>query len=95
MSLLINIDKPNEFERLLLEAAGDIWIELLSQVPIEVVRKNQEATYLARRLRPENHVYHRKIREWWKITGVWDKLPEIRARRLESDGDTDADTDSA
>ena len=43
MSILINIDNPNAFERLLLETAGGIWLELLAQVLLEVVREKKEA----------------------------------------------------
>lgn len=86
MKIKIDITDPNAFEELLIEAAGKIWIEkFLEEIPLEVVLKNQEATYLAARLEPDNRTYHRKIREWWKITGVWKKLPEIRARRLEDE----------
>lgn len=85
MKIKINIDNPNAFERELIAAAGKIWEQLLAQVPLEVVMKNQEATYLAARLEPHNRTYHRKIREWWKVSGVWEKLSEIRERRLEDE----------
>ena len=86
MKIKIDITDPNEFERELIAAAGRIWIEkFLAQVPLEVVMKNQEATYLAARLEPNNRTYQRKIRTWWKISGVWEKLSEIRARRLEDE----------
>ena len=83
MKIKINITDPNEFERELIAAAGRIWIEkFLEEIPLEVVMKNQEATYLASRLEPDNRTYHRKIRTWWKISGVWERLSEIRVRRV-------------
>ena len=85
MKIKIDITEPNEFERLLLSAAANIWRIMLEDIPLEVVREKREATYLASRLEPDNRTYHRKIREWWKISGVWEKLSEIRARRLENE----------
>lgn len=81
MKIKIDITEPNEFERLLLSAAANIWRIMLEDIPLEVVREKREATYLAAMLEPDNRTYHRKIREWWKISGVWEKLSEIRARR--------------
>ena len=87
MNLKIKTENPNDFERLLLKAAESIWIEnFINKIPLKVIRKKKEATYLAALLEPDNITYHRKIRRWWKISGVWDKLPEIRKRRqLEED----------
>ena len=82
MNMKIKTENPNDFERVLIEAAGGIWCELIARVPIEVGRSKKEATYLAALLEPDNRTYHRKIRRWWKISGVWNRLPEIRRRRL-------------
>lgn len=83
MKIKIDIEQPNIFEKQLLDAAGDIWLTMLKKVPLDVVREKREATYLAEQIEPQNRTFHRKIRTWWRVTEVWDILPQIRESRLE------------
>lgn len=86
MSYLINDRNPSEFDRRMIDAAYDVWLELLAKVPVDVVVKKGEVAWLARRVRRDA----RTVRDWLKLCGLWEKLPQFRTTqtRMLLDDDT-------